>query len=267
MVSKRSLEMPDIKRLTRLSADEITEFTKTLTDTQKERMMEMLADKEAPPWIQQAKKAHKDLGGFMQSIPTDLPSKPTRIQEIVKSIMITAGDVIPPHKNTVAFLTSHLAEWGKYLTKKCSSVKQLRKEAPEAANKFFVHKDTREVNLETELETSDFEASLDQDPFEVERLRFNDLRTQSMSAEEYRQFVKSRRMNFYSNSRKAFLKLIGASPTSSAKFIELLSYLAWSHLQQVIETALRRRSATNELEVQTEALRVQELEDVLSEIS
>lgn len=257
----------DYRNLSLLTAEEISEYAKSLTPSQKEKILELLSDKEAPPWIKRVKKTHNELSGFMQSIPINLPTRQSRIQEIVKSIMITAGDYIPPCKDAVRLLTTHLSEWGKNLTQRCITVKQLQAAESNAANRFFSLKHSRDPNLEAQFQDSDLEESFEPDTYEIDRLRFNDLRTQSMTSKEYQTFVRSRRMNFYTNGKKSFMKLVGVSSTSNLQYIELLSYLAWSHLQLIVESALRKRSASNELEIQNEPLRVDELEAVIAELS
>ena len=196
----------------------------------------------APPWLEQTKEAqgrYPILEGC-SAFKSEAQANPAH--SVVQSVMVAAGDSVSPDPQAVAVLTTTLQTTFKELSvlrladltlRFPSAVKRFQALRKKMSSKPEQHSDDEEWLL---ADSSDCELE------DQERLEFNDQRTQLMTAAEYQAFTASRRANFLSLGRKAFLAWIGKEHLTSTAAVDLLGYIVWDYAFRAIEEAVRTRS-------------------------
>lgn len=267
---KSQVSQRDKRCLLELPPSEMQEVVAALPASVQQSLMTLLEKPSkvpiTPPWLEQTKEAHGRCSILESCSAFKSETKTSPAHSVVESIMVAAGDYVQPDPHTVAFLTAKVQDTFRQLS--LLKLTDLTTRFPTAVKRFQALR--KKISAKSEPQSDDEEwllaESSDCELEDQERLEFNDQRTQQMTASEYQTFTTSRRANFLSLGRKAFLVWVGKEHLTSSAAIELLAYVVWDYVFRVVEEAVRTRSGGS-LQPLTSRLTVEEVEHSLARMN
>lgn len=181
--------------------------------------------------------------------------KTNKVNQIVAGIMVSAGDCMPPNPQSVKKMTAYIH--GLIRTESELSSVNLKEKYNKLCKKLKNAKQAeKNESLEDEFAESDeeFDETNKDENMNFERLEFNDIRTQSMSVQEYQKFSSCRKSNFTNLGKEKFAKW-----SNSNHSYELLAQIAWNQIYTITETAIKNRDEAGKLKIQNTPLQPEEL--------
>ena len=168
-------------------------------------------------------------------------------------IMISAGDYSTPNPQSVNLLYKNLKSFLRRISK--LKKKTLYNKFPKINAKYgSSHQPAFYVKQEDEESFSENENSPNIDMKNIERLQFNDFRTNQMTEEEYMKFTECRKVSFTKYGKEAFLKWSGAT-----KNIRFLGWVARERVFEIVENSIRNRDHQGKLSIISTPLAPNEL--------
>lgn len=251
LLKKKKFSDDDINFMASLSKESLEGLSETLSKEQKEKICEILSTPRIPSWINSAIKIHKTIPSLKVTLPKISSKKDFR--KIIEMIMISAGDYPTPNPKTVNKLYKNLKTFLRRIGKLKKKI--LYKKFPKINIKYGTpNHPTAYLKQEDNESMSDNETSQNIDMKNIERLQFNDLRTNEMSEDEYLKFTECRKVSFTKYGKEAFLDWCGAK-----KNVRFLGWVARERVFEIVENSIRKRSEEGKLTIIDSPLSPEEL--------
>jgi hypothetical protein len=243
---RKNVTGKDVEFLASLPEEEVQQISESLSTEQKEQIYQFLCTPKTPSWITETVKVHSMTPDLKFGLPM-VPDKKD-IKKIIEMMMIAAGDFHIPNPESIKivhdYVRSFLQELSHLSKKKLDNqfAAVLRKYKKSAKYTEYISEDDKSVNSEDGIDIKD-----------VERLQFNDIRTNSMTEKEYLKFSECRKTNLLKLGKEKFCSWIGCK-----KNYKTLSWIGREKIFQTIENANRKKN-NGELKVLETAITKDEL--------